>query len=456
MSEPNTIYVDWADLEAKLSQRDAASLDAQRSTPARAARRRVVTTVDDEVKHLRRNVRDSAKAVLSWVAALTEHDGPRNLNEVLDRCLRPGPDVQRLNYAALAEEIGQTLGVDISAKRVQTAVENLRRGGQRRVLQMERKSVKSSLDALHERLESNYEGLLASEASAGESLRRAIATEVLGAVRCAAGRLIESDYGEGIPKAVDVDHLEGQFLDFVRSVIKRKPDAGRASTLADDLHKLLLVLCDYDASGEYDMKLIVDGARVVADLMGPDSLPGLMAKLNVLVAGRTLLDSQLYCGELMRLADLAADLHEDAATKQYMNWVRRLPEEQRVPSPLRVSSYCLNNAATNIFERLFKDQLEDPDSWMQRATACVEQISQRDSGFRLLKITQLQHLVVSAKLSGDPSAAESHFKKLGRDGSLQVLEDMARFDNCVELLRASERHAVKVLPQLKHQLIHLS
>lgn len=434
---------------------DHASAQTPRAE-APAPRRRVITTVDDQVHDLRHNVQDSAEAIVSWVAAVCDHDGPDALDDVLDRCLRPGPDVERVNYAAIAEQVNRCLNVNLSAKQVRTAIQHLRRREQAKVNAMPEAGLQDKLQALLDQLQSNYTALIEAGDGQDESLRRAVAIQVLGAVRAAAGQVIDNAFGEGIPETIDIDELESRFLDFVRDMVREQRIDQGATGLAGDLQKLLMTLSQYDGSGESNMRLVVTGARVVGDLQGPDSLPGLMGQLNVIVAGRYLLDGELYCAELTRLAEAAGDLHGDAATGTLMNWVHRLPEDQRLPTPLRVRSYCLNNAATHILERVYRDQYDDPEPWLERAGSCLQQMRQRDSGFRLIQTTHLIQLVVNAKRSGDASAIQSHFEQLGEADALKVLEDLARFENAEDIVRDARRHAVAALPALQHRLIYLT
>ena len=452
--EPKTVFVDWADLETSMQRRQVRSLDPASSDRRSARRPRLITSVHDEAGKVRANVRDSARAVLTWVSALLDHEGLTDLDAVLDRCLRPGPDPASLNYAALAREIGAATGIDLSPKRVRTAIEQLRKARQKQVQHMPRQSNRQRLETLHSLLEANFQDLVGSETPDRENLRRSIAVDVLAAVRRAAGRVIENDFGEGIPPTIDVDELEGRFLDFVRGIVRDEPGSDHQRTLPADLHRLLVTLCDYDGSSENDVRLVVDGGRVVADLMGPDSLPGIMAQLNVLVAGRHLLDSELYCAEMSRLAEAAAGLRDDPQVRRFLNWVRRLPEDQRLPSPLRVSSYCLNNAATHVLQRIFTDELADGKAYLARADEWIEEMRRRDSGFRLIKTTEVLYLVVVAHLAGDARKIESHFARLGNSRSLALLQDLAKYDNCEEMVRAARRHAVAALPELRHQLIH--
>jgi hypothetical protein len=136
--------------------------------------------------------------------------------------------------------------------------------------------------------------------------------------------------------------------------------------------------------------------------------------------------------------------------------VRRLPEDTRVPSPIRVASYCHNNATTHILERLYTGEIaDDVDHWLDKARWCFDQIAARDSGFELIKTTHVLFLLVEAKRSGDPSPVEAHFKSLGRTKTLDVLHALMRFDNSADLVDAARKHAVAALPEIKHQLIYV-
>lgn len=446
-SGPRTLYVDFADLEARMTSPPGSGQGA-----SERPRRRILRRVDDEVDTVRANVKDAARAVAEWVAGALDHDNAADLDRILDKCLRPGPDVTAVNFAALAEHINEALGINLSAKRVQTAVEHLRRGRDNEPRAMaSTDSVKLRLDALHDKLAADFDAL--TDGGEHDMLNREVATTVLGAVRAAAARVIDCDYGEGIPREVDIDQLETDFLHFVRDMVNDQPAA--ASTGAD-LRKLLITLGEYDGSAGGDMRLVVDGARVTAALAGPDSLPGVMAQLNVLVAGRNLIETELYCAEMDRLALAAAALHDDAATQTYMNWVRRLDEAERVPSPLRVASYCRNNAATHILDRLFTGELADDHSqWLARAAAGIETMAAADSGFELIRVTQAIYFTVVAKLGGSADGIEGFFRDLGPDKTLDVVEALIRYENCDPLVDAARAHAAAVFPKIKRQLIHV-
>jgi len=114
-----TVFVDWSKLGPSLSQQAASDTPP---TPPRP----IITTVDDQLDPLRKNVKDAAKAVLTWLAQAVDHGEDVNLDDVLDACLRPGPDSSRVNFNALTEQINATLGTDFTAKRIRTAVRHLR------------------------------------------------------------------------------------------------------------------------------------------------------------------------------------------------------------------------------------------------------------------------------------------------------------------------------------------
>ena len=455
---PRTFYVDFAQLEATVSGNDALRVykhqDARRAAPHNR-----VTTVDNEVTALRSNVQDAARALLTWLASITQHneptnpDDPANLDRVLDRCLRPGSDTTAINYAALAEEVNRTLGTDLSPKRIQTAVRHLRdAAAQSHAIKTPQRSntLAERFDTLHAKLQTQHDQLLATNDAGGHVLRRAVAHDVLAALRASAGRLIECGYGEGIPEHVDLDATRERFLAYIRRAIDQ--DAPRS--LQEDLNRLLAALRDHDGSSETDMQLVVAGANVVADLVGPDSLAGLMARLNLLMVGRPMLETGFFVARMLELADAAGKLVHDRATQTDMAWVRLQPEDRRTPSPNRVRSYCLNNAATHILQRLHTGELTG-HKWFATAQRCYETMHKHDRGFRLLKTTEAVMLCVLANLTGNDTPASELFNKLGRDQSLDLLSDLARFDNSADINQLVRQNADRVHPGIATQLLIL-
>lgn len=479
-----TVFVDGAILDATTPSHD-------RDAPATEPTLRMVARLEDEVVGVRKNVRDAARAVLAWLAAVVGHEGKTDLDATLDRCLRPGPDIERVNYAALAEEIFRVTGEQLTAKRVQTAVTHLRAARQKKADAAAAKALaraaapaaatlRHALDQLDARLRDNFAELTADEPRGHDAVRREIGTEVLTAVRSAAGRVIDRDFGEGIPDTVNLAALEDRFLNFVRDSLRRGA-AGKNGTagkngkngtgpfnhgggLEADLRRLLITLADHDATAESDMKLVMHGSRVVASLLGVDSLPGVMAQLNVLVAGRGLIDTDLYVAEMLRLGELAESLHDDPATKTYLNWVRRLPEDQRLPSPIRVSSYCRSNAATRLFDRLYTGDLAPEHAatadaghpqrtYLQLASDTHDLMLERDGGFTLTLTTHLIRHVVTAHLTGDTADAVAYLEALGPDKALDRLEALIRFENNDELVAEARQLVTRVHPELKRQLV---
>lgn len=464
-----TVFVDGTILDSTTPSFDT---DAAATEPTT----RSITRLDDEVAGVRKNVQDSARAVLAWLSAVVAHEGKTDLDATLDRCLRPGPDIERVNYAAMSEDIFRVTGVELTAKRVQTAVTHLRAARQKTNDQAmaaaagnapARDELQTRLAELDARLRENFASLTADESADHAALRREMGTAVLTAVRSAAGRVIDRDFGEGIPDTVNLQALEGRFLGFVRDTLRHQAAAGLApthSTPEYDLRRLLITLADHDATAEADMKLVMHGSAVVASLLGVDSLPGVMAQLNVLVSGRGLIDTDLYVAEMVRLGHLAESLRDDPATKTYMNWVRRLPEDQRLPSPIRVASYCRSNATTRLLDKLYAgdlapdaialaDATQPPRTYLQLAVDTHDKMLALDAGFTLTLTTQLLRHVVVAHLTGDPTDAIAYLESLGQAKALDRLEALIKFDNNDDLVAEAQQLVVKVFPALKRQLV---
>jgi len=482
-----TVYVDFQDFETRLASRHcdtgrgryapiiaATNGDTTPPTNGKSAHPALKpATVDGKVDGVRLNVQDAARAVLTWVAATLDGDDPAALRQTLDQCLRPGPDIERVNFAEIARQINETLGTDYSAKRIGTAIRHLRKAHAQAVAKQHAAAAPGASDASpasgggggvgRSRLRELREQL-----GDGELAPEMLAAEVLATVRWAAGRLIDNGYGEGIPDTAD---LEGLRAAIDRSAPSAPAGAtpngnGHAKKVAEKVAEKVsgtfspvatlattLKRAEADPDPELAVRLVIDGAAVVRHLMGPRSLPGVMAELNVLVVGRSLLDSPDYTRRLLTLADAAEALHEDDATDKLQRRLRRLPEDRRVPSPRRVASYCLNNVATHLLQRLFLGELTGGQH-LAVASACIERMKQGDSGFQLLRPTQIIALTTVAKLTSDGSGAQDEFRRLGERDALAVLEDLAKYDNCPSIVKAARDHAVAVFPTLEHRLIY--
>ncbi len=454
---PRMLYVDFAQLEATVSGPEALRVYKQQQA-RRAAPHHRVTTVDNEVTALRSNVQDAARALLTWLASITQHaqpndaDAPENLDRVLDRCLRPGSDTTAINYSALTEEVNRALGTDFSPKRIQTAVRHLRDAASQshsNPAPQRNNTLAERFDALYCKLQTQHDELLAASDAGGHVLRRAVAHDVLAALRASAGRLIECGYGEGIPDYVDLDATRERFLAYIRRAINQSHEG---TGLREDLDRLLAALRDHDDSSEADMQLVVAGANVVADLVGPDSLAGLMARLNLLMVGRPMLESEFFVAKMLELAEAAGQLVHDRATQTDMAWVRLQPQDRRTPSPNRVRSYCLNNAATHILQRLHTGDLTG-QKWFATAQQCYETMYKHDRGFRLLKTTEAIMLCVLSDMTHSSAPAEELFNKLGYEKSLELLGDLTRFDNSPAINQLVRTHADLAHPGIASQLL---
>lgn len=484
-------------------------LVAPEDAPVNEAPRPVsVRRIDDAVTEVRANVQDAARAVLTWLAAVVQHDDEdaEGLDDVVLRCLRPSADPKDVNYTALAQDIRRVTGTRLTAKRVQTAVRHLRKASAKNAEVLaktsgisQKQTEEKSQDAggvslgvamlrLRQRLADHFVSLNQAHQARNESTQhtpitanecRELGIDLLASVRAAAARVIDRGFGEHIPGHTDLSALEGRFLGYLRDTLSGQSNEERNETrsLHADFRRLLLTMSDHPlanerlaASPEHDVKLVLHGSRIVAALLGPDSLPGVLAHLNVLVVGRDLLDTDLYVAEMLRLADAAQSLHEDAETQKLLRWCRRQPKEaqRNLPGAVRVASYARSNAATRLYERAFLGMIDAhadapalptmrdagaPLSYLDLADRTLEAMEATDTGFTLALTTRLLAHTTHARLTGKRDAALDYFRGLGEAKTLDRLEALIKFDNGDEIVSATRRLAETAYPGLRHRLL---
>lgn len=451
-----TVTADLGKLEAVLT-RGGGSLVRAQVDPDQAPR--VALDIDHRVDGVRANVQDAARAVLVWLAQVTgpeagQEAGPDQgevLGDVLARCLRPGPDSTRLNYAALAREIESATGCALTPKRVATAIRQLRMNhaglSSSPTPAPQRDPWTDRRDALTQacvdRLESSAE-------SAGDP--RALSLHTLSVVRAAVSRVISHSYGEFLPESPDTAVLRAR-LERNRAVL----DHADRDTDEQSMGRLLEALDRYDATAESDMRLIAAGARAVTTLMGSASLPAVMARLNLLVAGRDLIDHADYVQAMQQIADEAEALHTDDETQRLRRLARSLPEDHRLPSPRRIASYAHNNAATRILHRLFTGEMTgEVEAWLQLAQVHLNQLKTGDSGFELIPVTEAIVHTVAGVVSASRETAEareSFWQGLGLVKAVALVERMVKYESCTELVRRCHADARAALPELAEHLV---
>ncbi|MEM6551875.1 MAG: hypothetical protein AAF750_07085 [Planctomycetota bacterium] len=412
-----------------------------------------VGRVHETVEPLRANVQDAARAVLTWLAAVVDHRGERSVDDVLAACLRPGQSTEGVDYAALASLVSAHSGMELTAKRVQTAVRHLRSHQASQDVEV-KVPVSDRLAELEDHLRERFDAVVEDGVDGSAS-----AIEVLTAVRGATGRLTAYDFAEGLDaadrvgrvSAGDAEGLRQRFISTEFESVERT---------AQLLRRLLVVLAEHDGTAESDMKLVLRGSALVCRLMGADSLPGVMARLNVLVAGRGLIEHGDYVDRMEALADQAEALHGDAATKTLMHRLGRGPKADRLPTPRRVASYALNNAATRLIHRRFTGELEGAlaDSALSRAEALVDRMKRQDSGFVLLPGTEAMLRAAEDRVEGrlieaDGSACRALFAGLDAGKAADVISHLLEHESCRGLVEAVRSAAVAEHPGLDEELI---
>jgi hypothetical protein len=168
-----------------------------------------------------------------------------------------------------------------------------------------------------------------------------------------------------------------------------------------------------------------------------------------------MLETDFFVAQMLELADAAGLLIGDTPTRSYMGWVRNQPEDRQTPSPNRVRSYCLNNAATHILQRLVAGELVG-GKWFETAQHCFDTMKKHDRGFKLLWTTEAIMLSTLAELTGSDQAVCDFFERLGSKKSLDLLADLRRYDNSDALNRLVRTYAVSVHLEIKGQLLVLN
>ncbi len=445
-------------LEAALLTGQARGRSSLQRQTASSTRTMLVSDVQGQIEGLRLDVQDAAGAVLSWAAAVSGNADHHDLALVLQRCLRPGPDVTKVCYAAMSREIQRVTGVALTPKRVQTAVRHLRR--QRRQALGDHRSPANRVEAGHDastRFETLRHRILESDGQTLSALSASdLAVSILAEVRSAVSRLTPYDY-----TGSDRDALDRQELDDRRDHFEMYRGVAAAGGAADRTAGLLSALETHGDTALSDMQLVVTGAAVVHDLAGETSLPGLLASLNVAVAGRELIRHSVYVGAMVGIADDAQRLHDDAVTRRL---IRRHAGDAAcaLPRPRRLASFALNNAATRILHRSYTGDLLGHES-LDLADRLLTRMEQGDSGFELLAPTRALAHVVRAVHPGLDKAAQrdaelardAWLTAKGTDGCLKMLMQLARHESCRSLVNEVRICCQQVHPDLVSRFIHL-
>lgn len=442
---PRVRFCDFSKLEAVLAREGHVAWNDEVGGKGSTGLRRRVLDVEREVAPIRADVQDAARAVLTWLAAVSDAAGSTDLNAVVSRCLKPGPDVLRVDYAALAREIADHTGHELSPKRVKTAIRHLRHAHDTD----HNGSMSNQSPAVNVIDELQHVECL----TPGDDASVDLAVRVLREVRQAVGRLIPYDYTESADRSVDTAALRGLFaLDAKAS----------ATTLRAAAMPVRVALEHHDATIAADMQLVLAGVNLVTELAGPSSLPGVMAKLNRAVGGRDLVSHSAYVGVMLDLADEADALHQDAETERLLRRLGRDDERLRLPRPRRLASFALNNAATRIIHRTFTGDIAGLEC-LQLAESFIERMERSDSGFELLPGTRAMLLTVRANHPDQASErSERASEKLhdwlrqrGERRCREMLETLSKHESCRLLVDAVRRETQSVWPGVSESLIVL-
>ncbi|MEM7576535.1 MAG: hypothetical protein AAF328_03585 [Planctomycetota bacterium] len=455
-----TVYVDPRDL-LDLGQADPPTHAS--NNPAASPFRLTADTRAALLQAIRADVRDAADAVLTWLdyALQNFRDDARGQDPhaLLDAILRPGPDPAAIQRPALCAAVAEHTGVELSPKRLATALRHLQC--------TDAFNAKAGPRRGPDRTSPTPGRTQTSEPTSDLSDPRPLALGLLAALRQAVGRRTDRDYADALPdEPIAAETLEADTLNYLRGALPGAPKVHPART---SLHDLLLTLAPLTApdapspTADSDLQLVLHAAPALAALLGPDSLPATLAHLNTLVMLRDHVAPPVYLAEMLRLTHHPASLKTDADTAALHRFAKRhaLPN---LPGATRVASYAAVNACTRLLQQLFDGHLDPdtpidvPPSWKHPdrtelqafplATALLKHLETTDAGFTLTPTTRLLFHTVQAHRIGDPEPALAHVRKLGPTKTTQRLAALADHDNHDEMIAATAALAQRALPQL--------
>lgn len=475
---PRTVYLDPHDLlDLPTHAQKPNHTEPSRDTASAVD---LLASLRAQLPQVRADVRPAADAVLTWCDHQLRVD-TSGLPDTLDAVLRPSPDPAALNLAALARDLANVTGHELTPKRLATALAHLRQAA----LAHAPSSASPTKHADNAQAEP--------PAALPASLRadpRPLALGLLAAVRQAVGRRTDRDYADDLPDPfadpVDPHALEADALNYLRASLP-----GRAHASPPPLHELLLILAPLTSpqapapTPTADRRLVLHAASAIAALrrpgLGPDALPAGLAHLNALVLLRDELAPPVYLAEMLRLVHAFDAIRQDPARAADTQALHRFAKRHGLPNPpglTRAASYAAVNAATRLLQQLFDGQLaadtpiDAPPTWRDAdeydhqaprafplATALLRRLETHDAGFLLTPTTRLLWHTVAVRVAG-PSAHEdarqaahqaalAHYQKLGPTKTAKRLADLAQHDNHDAMIAATAALAKQALPQLQ-------
>lgn len=353
-----------------------------------------------------------------------------------ENCLCTRKGESRLDYDKVTEYFQEKHGILLAKGQVKCAVSNLRASMKKHIDEMTKKQVGvanriqdvlSLLNGLH--------GDLVQLDPLGQTQRDHAAISILNLVRAVVSHILPADFAENVQDA-DLDEIEGMILNFARSLpANDKEQASDFQLLRKDVARLLQVLQDYDVeSHSDDLEIVEIGTRVIIDLVGQDHLCGLFAQLNIIVTIRELITASDYASEMSRLATKATELHKDEQTARLRRRISKLPEEDRLPSPIRLASYCRGNF---IFRSLAGCLVGEMNN-LEEVQVAIETVKSLDSGFEEIASWEIAYAAVAETLSFDSVKIKAVRVKYGNRLN-DIIDSMRRHIDYQAVLDVTEK-----------------
>ncbi len=354
-----------------------------------------------------------------------------------------------LKYKALAALLREQYRINLPleceelANMLKATVYEMRKTYRSELREMKEKtfSVSERVRAAFDRLnEARIAMIGLTDDSEEDIVRERAAVELINLVRVAAARVVPAVYGEGIHDT-DLDEMEGVLLSFAKS-LPRETDHPQAESVGRDLGRLFDVLRDYNGDAVADdLELVDAGCRVIIDLVGTKHICGLFAQLDIFVVLKRLLSVEEFADQMERIAVEARELHDDPGTNRLRRWMRRvLQKNERLPSPLRLSSYCLGNAIFRLIDACLANEFHD----LSRINSSIQLVKQFDGGFEQLPWYRLAYAATIAERSGDASDLANMCRKLGRDKVAAILTKIRKHFEYDLVIEVATKHVVEI------------
>lgn len=277
---------------------------------------------------------------------------------------------------------------------------------------------------------------LAEQGELDDTNRERLAQNLITLQRTVTERLLVNGSGDGIASEVDTDKTEAQVFETL-APIEHGDDV-----LARNVKAILLGISRYDGTPDADFDLNLSAGRLAINLVGLRNPIAPLAQLNMILPLKHMMKLAAFHADMLGLADVCEDIHRDPSCRAFVDRARKRSGAERLPSPLRIASYCLVDGATLVLHHVLAEGA-DPCLWLPRVQEDVERIRRNGDGhYKLVPMTEMLLLVVDAETAPGPerprkkALLERRIKELGEKGVKKLAKLTLQCEDSDELVDA--------------------